>query len=324
VLFLGNSHTYFNNLPHMFALLSESGGWPVAVDSNTPPGHTLEGHSTNPTSLARIRRGGWDYVVLQENSVYPVIDFYRYGSMYPSAIFLDSLIRAQGCQTALFLTWGWRGGGQRDLNGHYSVPFVDYFHMQDTMTAAYEMLAGMLHSRLMPAGRAWARAMRTITTLDLWNVSDNYHPNPKGSYLSACVFYAEFFRQSPVGLAYTAGLPSDTAAFLQRMAEETVLGIDDEPGRPASFELLPSYPNPFNAGATIRYILGDEASVDVTIYDLLGREVRKLERSTQETGLHAIAWDGRADSGRDIGSGIYFCVVTADGVSRSGRLTLIK
>jgi hypothetical protein len=320
VLFIGNSHTYFNNLPHMFAFLSESGGYPVAVDSNTPPGYSLEGHCSNATTLAKINQGGWDYVVLQENSLYTVIDFYRYGSMYPSAIHLDSLITARGCRTALFMTWGWRGGGQRDLNGHYSAPFADYFEMQDTMTVTYARLADSLSSVIVPAGCAWARALHTDTTLDLWNSTDNYHPNPKGSYLAACVFYAIFFHQSPIGLPYTAGLSPDTAAFLQTMADQSV-GINDERMGPVpgSFQLIQNYPNPFNPSTTISYYLSESASINLDIYTILGRKIATLAEGIQQAGNHEAIWDAGG-----LPTGIYFARLRTDGRSQTIKMVLTK
>jgi hypothetical protein len=313
VLFIGNSHTYYNNLPGMFTLLARSGGWPVVADSNTPSGYALEGHMSNPVTLAKINQGGWDYVILQEQSLYPVIDFYRYGSMYPSATYLDSLIRAHGGRTALFMTWGWRGGGQHDQGGHYSIPFVDYFQMQDTMTAAYVMLNNMLSSTLVPAGCAWSRAMRTDTTLDLWQPLDDYHPNLMGSYLAACVFYATFFHQSPIGLTYTAGLTPEQAAFFQSIADQTVNVYDDmHESKPASFQLLQNYPNPFNVTTTLR--LSRHVDAEIDIYDITGRRI---------AWLHAKGGNGIWDAS-GFSSGLYFARVEGCDISKSIKLMLLK
>jgi hypothetical protein len=313
VLFIGNSHTYFNNLPHMFAFLSQSGGYAVEVDSNTPGGYTLEGHCTNQTTLDKINQGGWDFVVLQEQSAYPTIDFYRYGSMYPAARHLDSLIIQHGEHTALYMTWGWRGGGQRDIDGHYSVPFVDYFQMQDTVTAAYVMLRDILSSVLLPAGNAWARAMRTDTTLDLWSPNDNYHPNLMGSYLAACVFYATFFHQSPIGLSYTAGLTRQQADFFQLMADQTVSSIGNEVAYvPSSFELLQNYPNPFNGRTTIN--LNRAENVQIGIFDIDGRLITTL--STENGNA---VWDAS-----DLSSGLYFARLTNGQSSNAIKMVLLK
>ena len=53
-------------------------------------------------------------------------------------------------------------------------------------------------------------------------VPDERHPSLAGTYLAACTVYASLLRKSPVGNAYTAGLPADVAAYLQQVAWETV------------------------------------------------------------------------------------------------------
>jgi hypothetical protein len=85
VLFLGNSYTQFNDLPGLVQGLAQSVGHNLYRDQNTPGGHRLAGHAANPISLAKITARPWDYVVLQEFSLIPVIDSLRVNSMYPAA-----------------------------------------------------------------------------------------------------------------------------------------------------------------------------------------------------------------------------------------------
>ena len=73
ILFLGNSYTAVNNLPQMFADVAGSAGHTAITDFNAPGGYTLQGHSTNATSLSKITSGGWDFVVLQEQSQHPLL-----------------------------------------------------------------------------------------------------------------------------------------------------------------------------------------------------------------------------------------------------------
>ena len=78
VLFLGNSYTSFNNLPQLVQSLSGSAGKTLIIDSNMPGGMTVSGHVNNATSIAKISQGNWDYVVIQEQSQIPSINYYRY------------------------------------------------------------------------------------------------------------------------------------------------------------------------------------------------------------------------------------------------------
>jgi hypothetical protein len=319
VLFIGNSHTYVNDLPTLFLDLSQSGGHPVIKDMSAPGGYTLRQHTSNAITLSKISQGTWDYVVLQEQSQYPVIEYYRDSSMYPSARILDSLIRACGQQTAFYMTWGWRDGGQHTINGHSSPEFRDYFHMQDSVTTAYTGIAAELNALLIPAGNAWKIARTLDSSLVLW-LSDGYHPSLIGSYMTACVFYARFFNESPIGLTYTAGISPETAAFLQTCANQAALDIDNitEP-IPLSFELSQNYPNPFNNSTVIEYTIGQPARVKLAVYDILGRKIASLVDCEQNTGKYMINWNAE-----NIPTGIYFLRIQANDGSRTRKMMMVK
>jgi hypothetical protein len=172
------------------------------------------------------------------------------------------------------------------------------------------MLNDILSSTLVPAGNAWARAMRADTTLDLWQ-PDNYHPKLEGSYIAACVFYAIFFHQSPIGLSYTAGLRPESAAFFQRMADQTV-NVSEVEYIPSSFQLLQNYPNPFNATTTLR--LSSPINTEIDLYDIAGRRIAIL---------HTV--DGYAVwNASSLPSGLYFARVAGSDISKGIKLVLLK
>lgn len=324
VLFIGNSHTFYNDMPTIFADLSESGGHFVIKDSSTPGGYTLMQHTTNQTTLDKIAEGTWDYVLLQENSQYPVIEYLRYNSMYPASRFLDSLITSYGERTVFFLSWGWQNGGHFEIDGHESPVFEDYFEMQDTMNSAYTEIATELSAILAPAGMAWAVAATWDPEINLWQ-PDTYHPTVKGSYLAACVFFRTFFHESPVGIEYTAGLTHDEALFLQQAADEVQTGIDEpSPEVASSFELLQNYPNPFNSRTVIKYTLNQPSHVTVKIYDILGREVSTLADCHQEVGSHAISWNGFDNNYQPVSSGVYFYKLQANNSTQCRKLIYLR
>ncbi|MBN2357154.1 T9SS type A sorting domain-containing protein, partial [candidate division KSB1 bacterium] len=72
------------------------------------------------------------------------------------------------------------------------------------------------------------------------------------------------------------------------------------------FRLEQNFPNPFNAGTTIRYQLSQTAWVELVIYDLQGNLVRALANGAKPAGIQTSTWDGRNDVGRLAASGVYF------------------
>ncbi len=228
VLFIGNSHTYVNDLTGLFSGLSEAGGRSVRTDASTFGGYSLEDHTNTQATLDKIAQDSWSFVVLQEQSVIPTIHYWRYNSMYPAARFLDSLARLQGAQTAFYMTWGWKYGGQHSYGDSLSPDFQDYFEMQESVRVAYEEIAGELSSTLVPVGMAFARARRTDSLVDLWQ-ADYCHATLEGTYLGACVFYAVLQGAGPVGLEFYGGLDSATARFCQEIAWQTVSVVAEAP-----------------------------------------------------------------------------------------------
>lgn len=84
---------------------------------------------------------------------------------------------------------------------------------------------------------------------------------------------------------------------------------------PAKFELGQSYPNPFSSSAAIPYGLNKPSNVGVTIYDILGRVVRKFDVGQQSIGVHNVLWDGRNNFGHRVATGIYLYRLNVDGQS---------
>ena len=324
VLFIGNSHTYVNNVPALFAGLSQAGGHALVTDMNAVGGYTLLQHTTNQVTLDKIALGTWDYVVIQEHSLYPVIDYYRFESFYPAARVLDSLIGVSGQQTALYMTWGRPNGGLWSIQGHYTIDFADYFQMQDSVSASCRMIADELPALLLPAGDAWATAHHWDSTVALWQ-SDNIHATLKGSYLAACVFYFVFYQSSPVGLPYYGGLSPEDADFLQRAADATILDISgDLSNPPQSFALFYNFPNPFNSSTSMMFELAQEGRVDLSIYDIAGRSVRTLVAGQLTAGGHKIIWDGCDETGEAVASGVYLSVLRQGSAVSAIRIVLQK
>ena len=93
---------------------------------------------------------------------------------------------------------------------------------------------------------------------------------------------------------------------------------------PVAFGLDQNYPNPFNPMTKIRFKLAEPGPVDLTVYDLLGREVASLLQTQMEAGLYEIEWDARDNANQLLPSGVYLYRLDAGTFSESRTMVLVK
>jgi len=171
VLFIGNSYTYYNDLPSMVERLASSEGSPseVYAESVTAGGATLQRLWEGGGALEAIRNGGWDFVVLQEQSTRPLQDPER---MHEFARAFALEINRNGAETVFFLTWARQARPET----------------QPGLNRAYLTIARELRAKVAPVGPAWKVALDLSPEIPL-HAEDGSHPTPTGSYLAACVFF---------------------------------------------------------------------------------------------------------------------------------------
>ena len=201
VLFVGNSITYYHDMPAMVERLAaaDPGPEPLIVVSYTRGGARLSDFAGD----GGLRR------LLQEQSKIPSLPpAERAQQMDPAARTLHSLITAAGARTLLFMTAGYEhGNGWGD----------SYQAMQLRLYQGYAAVGSEIGADVVPVGVAWQDAHLRQPDLGLWSW-DGTHPSTAGSYLDACMFYAALTGRSPVGNPYTAGLDPSQARFLQQAA----------------------------------------------------------------------------------------------------------
>lgn len=172
VLFIGNSHTYKNNVPAIVSDLFKEQDWPavcdsLAIESLGVGGKTLQWHYQQGRTALTILNGHYDYVVLQENA-----------SLFDDATFtqgyalLRDVIRRAGAQPLLYMIWS-----------NESKP-----EFQKTITKTYVREAQKSGARLAAAGVAWDIIRHNHTDIQLYQ-GDGNHALPIGSYLAASSLY---------------------------------------------------------------------------------------------------------------------------------------
>lgn len=223
VLFIGNSYIGVNDLPEMTRQLALSLGDTLAVQSSAPGGTTFQGHTTNANTQALIAQGGWDRVVLQEQSQLPSFPPGQVASdCLPYATALVDAIRSHSpcAGTVFYMTWGRENGDAQNCASW--PPICTYEGMQQRLRESYLLMAQNNSAECAPAGVAWKRVREEHPGIQLYS-SDGSHPSVAGSYLVACTMYSTFFRRSATGASFTSSLDPATAATLQAVASAVVL-----------------------------------------------------------------------------------------------------
>jgi hypothetical protein len=199
ILFVGNSFTSRNNLPGLLKGLAGARGIDLEHKLISAGGASLRQHLNAGKALDALASGGFDTVVLQEQSTLPIKNPDRFRD---SARDFGKAIAAAGARTAFYETWARRNAPET----------------QRALTEAYGGAAAELGATLVPVGTVWERFLAQYDEPVLHD-EDNSHPALAGSYLAACVFLIALLNEDPVGIDVPVkGLTTDTAALLQQAA----------------------------------------------------------------------------------------------------------
>jgi hypothetical protein len=99
---------------------------------------------------------------------------------------------------------------------------------------------------------------------------------------------------------------------------EEKLIITDETG------LLQNYPNPFTNFTLVQFAIPVSQTVDLSIYNNLGKKVKTLENKLFEAGSYSVSWNGSNDAGRQIDPGLYICVMKSGNYVLQRKIILLK
>ena len=106
--------------------------------------------------------------------------------------------------------------------------------------------------------------------------------------------------------------------YVQQMSDEILENI------PSTFSLSQNYPNPFNPVTKLDYNLPLRSKVNISIYNVLGQEIKTLVNGVKEYGYHSTTWNGQDNVGREMASGVYFARITSQGFTKTRKMLLVK
>ena len=235
LLWVGNSFFYYNNSMHghVGQLLSAAGVRGTRASSATISGsginwHDLEAHfkpggvgsysfvGDNEVRFNSFDKPGdklFDAVMMMDCSQCPVHPKLQ-GIFYEYAAKHSATARKNGAAPIFFMSWAYQ----------------DKPEMTAELATEYVKAGKQNNALVVPAGLAFAASVATRPALNLY-IADKRHPSLAGTYLAACTVLASVYKQSPVGLSYTAGLPAEVATHLQNVAWATAQAFHAKEGR---------------------------------------------------------------------------------------------
>lgn len=219
VLFIGNSFTYYSDIPQLFNRIATGAGKKVRVDSVTQGSWTLtkfadENDEYGAKVDEKLRSSSYDAVVLQEQST-RTLD--NYDAFLKAARNLQTKTNdtQENCKIYLYSTWGY--AEEAEARGE-TIPV-----MEGKIREAYKRAADELNVNVSYVGKAFSAVYEEYPEYNLY-YSDNKHPSYTGAFLSACVHVATILNCDPRTSAYAGELDEDTATAMKNAAYKAVFG----------------------------------------------------------------------------------------------------
>ncbi|MBP1163510.1 hypothetical protein JOE44_000394 [Chryseobacterium sp. PvR013] len=213
VLFIGNSVTYFNDMPEIFKNIAASKGKNVSITTHTPGGTGFVNHVDDPALYQEIKSKNYKYVIMQPGTGESA------GHSYPVSVtaergrkIRDSIRKYSPC-SKIFL-----------YEIPYGVPSANeynvYFTFQQKIKDSITKMSNLMQVEMVPAGESARQYYTSLQDLALHGSYNDIHPGPKGSYLVAASMYSAVFQDHVFPSAFYNGLPQNTAENFQEIADQ--------------------------------------------------------------------------------------------------------
>jgi hypothetical protein len=188
ILMVGNSFTFYYNLPMTIEQFAKTKGLKWKIDQSTASGATFKQHLQNKKGLKttqRLKRKKYTQIIFQEHSIYPIT------AIDTTQKYFKKLLRnvPNNTKKHLYATWAY--------------PKLQYKQNEvitsNSIEKALSTISPQSDISILPVGRAFDLFQSRYPNQTLFT-SDKKHPNPIGSYLAACVIFSKISGLSPLGL----------------------------------------------------------------------------------------------------------------------------
>lgn len=173
ILFVGNSLTYFNDLPELVEVAARAQGQTVVTEMLAYPNYAILDYWDDGEVQGLIANGNFDFVVIQQGPSSQAFGrevLFSYGKKY------SDLCNAHNAKLAFFMVW----------------PSRTYYHTFDGVITNHREAAIATGSILCPVGEVWKNHFDTTGDFSYYG-SDGFHPSLKGSQVAAEVIANTLF-----------------------------------------------------------------------------------------------------------------------------------
>ncbi len=121
---------------------------------------------------------------------------------------------------------------------------------------------------------------------------------------------------------YSSGAPE--VKVIHPDVETAEVSFTNGGALPTAYALSQNSPNPFNPTTKIQYALPQAGDVKISVFNILGQNVRDLVDGYMEAGNHEVVWDSKDRGGSAVASGVYFYKISATNFAETKKMVLLK
>ncbi|MBE6715263.1 MAG: hypothetical protein E7575_08355 [Ruminococcaceae bacterium] len=209
ILFIGNSYTFYNDMPAMFEKLANANGHDVSVFSVTKGGRKLIAYKDNEDPVTQklddlLKGHHFDVCFIQEQSVLPAADFQAF---MDGVDFVVEKVKNFAEKLILYATWGRKDGCPKLEEHNWTTE-----SMTKLLSDAYSKAARSHGAIISPVGDNFLKITTKHPEIDLYN-ADLSHPSYLGSCLAALTHYFTVFNEFPESIDCLSLSDDTVAAF---------------------------------------------------------------------------------------------------------------
>lgn len=219
-LFIGNSITYFNDMPNLVQGIALSKGQNLNYLSHTPGGTGFVDHVNNQNLFEIIRNNHFDIVVMQPGTGESAgVSNPTYLTAQRGLTILDSIKKYSACVEAYIYEIPYGVTNQSD--------YATYFALQSMIEDSITRIADLMQLPIIPAGECQFAYYQQHQDLLLNNTYGDVHPSYNGSYLVASCMYASIFKDSITGTSFSPNISSENLNLFDQIVDSVVFQYID-------------------------------------------------------------------------------------------------